>query len=186
MARFLFQQVHSNADIPDDLEDLPECPSRIHVYHSATATFYAPSDPSGVGGMHREHIRATPSWRKGPPRYDCVFVGADPTQRGFRSLMVARVRLFFSFRFLDAHLIMDEARDFSCTLFEWFSTAGDEPDEDTGLWIIEPDLDVHGQRILDVIHVNTIFRSAHLIPAHGYHRVGGNASERNGSVHTAS
>ncbi|PIL30262.1 hypothetical protein GSI_07440 [Ganoderma sinense ZZ0214-1] len=171
MSRFLFQQLYPDTDIPDDLNALPICPSRVHVYHSAAATFYAPSDPSGVGGMHREHIRATPSWRKGPARYDCVLVGADPTQRGFRSLMVARIRLFFSFHYIDSQLVMDEARDFSCALVEWFSAVGEEPDEDTGLWVIEPDLDVNGQRVLDIIHINTIFRSAHLIPIHGTHHI---------------
>ena len=171
VARFLFQQLYPDADVPDDLRDLPPCPSRVLVYHSAAATFYAPSDPSGMGGMHREHIRVTPSWRKGPPRYDCVFVGADPTQRGFHSLLVARIRLLFSFRFIDTQLIMDKARDFSCALVEWFSAASDEPEEDTGMWIVEPDLDADGQRVLDVIHVNSIFCSAHLIPVHGAHYI---------------
>ena len=121
--------------------------------------------------MHRKHIHATPSWRKGPPHYNCVFVGADPTQRGFRSLMVAHVRLFFSFHFIDADLIMDKARNFSCALVEWFSAVANKLDEDTGLWVVEPDLDMNGQHVLDVIHVNTIFHSAHLIPVHGTHPI---------------
>ena len=49
----------------------------IHVYHSASVTFYAPSDPSSIDGMHREQIQATPSWWGGPLQYDCVFMGGD-------------------------------------------------------------------------------------------------------------
>ncbi|KAF9784557.1 hypothetical protein BJ322DRAFT_1006988 [Thelephora terrestris] len=50
---------------------------RVSVFHSATATFRAPSNPSGPGGMYREVIRSTPWWTRGDvsgPRRDCVFV----------------------------------------------------------------------------------------------------------------
>lgn len=53
VSRFLFQQLHPDADTPNDANNLPACPAHVHVYHSAVATFYTPSDPSGVGGMHR-------------------------------------------------------------------------------------------------------------------------------------
>ncbi|KAJ7340841.1 hypothetical protein DFH08DRAFT_704491, partial [Mycena albidolilacea] len=42
--------------------------------HSAVATFYAPSDPSSIRGVCREHIHSTPTWRKHGPRRDCVFM----------------------------------------------------------------------------------------------------------------
>ncbi|KIL61333.1 hypothetical protein M378DRAFT_82595, partial [Amanita muscaria Koide BX008] len=45
----------------------------VYVYPSAVATYCAPSDLSGVGGMFREQIRSTHSWRSGPERRDCVF-----------------------------------------------------------------------------------------------------------------
>ena len=35
---------------------------KIMIYTSAIATFYVPSDISGVGGMHCEHIHAVNSW----------------------------------------------------------------------------------------------------------------------------
>ncbi|KAI1782777.1 hypothetical protein LXA43DRAFT_1137866, partial [Ganoderma leucocontextum] len=171
VSRFIFQQLHPDSDLPEDPNALPACSSRIHIYHSAVATFYAPSDPSGIGGMHREHIRATPSWRKGPPRYDCVFVGADPSQRGFQSLLAARVRLFFSFRLCIPWIDPNVLQDMSCAVVEWFSAVDNEPDEETGLWVVEPDLDIDGARVLDVIDVKTIFRSAHLIPVFGEHPV---------------
>ncbi|KIM70992.1 hypothetical protein PILCRDRAFT_17521 [Piloderma croceum F 1598] len=88
----------SNIDSSDD-DDLPAFNEVISVYNSAVATFYAPSDLSGIGGMHRERIRALSSWRKEGPRYDCIFVNTDPTQNGMRGLEVARVRAFFSFKF---------------------------------------------------------------------------------------
>ncbi|KAI0629758.1 hypothetical protein C8Q77DRAFT_1280491 [Trametes polyzona] len=167
VSRFLFQQDNPDAEVPDDTV-LPTAglrSYRVRVYHSAIATFYAPSDPSGIGGMHREHIRATPSWRKGPPRYDCVFIGKDPHEVGFRSLHAARVRLFFSV-LLPARL--DSAQEWvPCALVEWFSEVGDEPDEDTGLWVVEPDLDASGGRVRDVVHIQTLLRAAHLIPVFG-------------------
>ncbi len=70
---------------------------RVYVYHSASVTFYAPSDPSRVNGMRCEQIQATPSWWGGPPRYDCIFASGDLPRPGFRGLLVGRVRLFFSF-----------------------------------------------------------------------------------------
>ncbi|KAI0364939.1 hypothetical protein BV20DRAFT_1056861 [Pilatotrama ljubarskyi] len=168
LARFLQEQAHLDSDEPSPPDEtLPYPVGRIHVFHSATATFYAPSDPSGIGGMHREHIRATPSWRKGPARYDCVFLGKDPSELGFRSLHVARVRLLFSFRPDPLFSVLDTSEDIPCALVEWFSPVDDEPDGDTGLWEVEPDLDDDGSRILGVVHLETVLRSAHLIPVFG-------------------
>jgi hypothetical protein len=70
---------------------------KIHVRNSAVATFRAPSDISGIYGMCREHIRAVPSWRGGPARYDCVLVNTDPDIEGTCGFEVARVFLFFFF-----------------------------------------------------------------------------------------
>ena len=55
----------------------------------------------------------------------------------------------------------------SCALVEWFLAVDDEPDEETGLWVVEPDLDVDGACVLDVIDARTIFFSVHLIPVFG-------------------
>jgi hypothetical protein len=52
-------------------------------------------------------------------------------------------------------------------MVEWFSTYSDSPCEDTGLWRVEPDYDVIGQRMTSVIHVDTILRAAHLIGVSG-------------------
>ena len=133
---------------------------RVRVHHSAVATYHAPGDPSGVGGMRREHIRATPSWRTGAARYDCVFISKDPTQPGFRGLYAARVRLFLSFKF--------ESKPYECAVVEWYVPVGNEPDEETGMWVVEPEFNDDGSsRPYEVIHIDTIYRSAHLIGYYG-------------------
>ncbi|KAG6898427.1 hypothetical protein C0992_004138 [Termitomyces sp. T32_za158] len=144
-------------DVP--IEDCPSPDGKIRVYPSAIATFHAPSNISGLGGMFRERIRAVSSWHRGPPRYDCVFVEHDRNAQGFRGLHVARVRLFFE--------ITHSQRKYPCALVTWFSPISDEPCPETGLWIVEPDCDYDGKRIMSVIHVDTILRSAHLIGCAG-------------------
>ena len=61
--RFLHFQLQNNVDPSNDnvvLPDLSGLP--FSIFHSATSTFYAPSDLSGLGGMHSECIWSTPSW----------------------------------------------------------------------------------------------------------------------------
>ncbi|KAL0058217.1 hypothetical protein AAF712_015113 [Marasmius tenuissimus] len=163
--RYLFEHIYPNDERRADSLPIDECPPLwsdidVDVFHSVTATFYAPTDPSGIAGMKREVIRATPSWRKGQRRYDCVFVEVDPEADGMRGLNVLRVRLFFSFEY--------RGKDHQCVLVEWFSTLEEEPDEDIGLWLVEPDIDnEHGCRDMQVIGIRTILRAAHLIPVFG-------------------
>lgn len=129
------------------------------MHASAAATFYAPSDISGVGGMRYERIRAVPQWRGGPARYDCVFVETDPSREGMRGLDVARVLLFFQFE--------HDNITYPCALVQWYSRVGDEPNEDTGMWIVEPDLNEDGSFRESIIHLDTILRAAHLIGVYG-------------------
>jgi|ERR1700733_853425 len=161
--RFLFDQLHPNAPLSGDEVNINLCPifnSNIHVFHSALATFYAPSDHSGIGGMHRQRIRATPLWRKSHGgRYDCMFLEKDPTLTGFRGLHVVQVCLFFSFKH-------NQTR-FPCALVQWFTPVGDEPCEVTGMWMVEPDFDHRGQRVTAIVHLDTAVRGAHLLPIYG-------------------
>ncbi len=160
--RFLYEQEHEDLDIPLDdvpLDNCPEFEGRVYVYPSATATYYAPSDISGIGGMHRERIRSTRSWRGGPARFDCVFVEANPDEPGFRGLHAARVLLFFTIQY--------HGLTIPCALVTWFSTFQDRPCEDTGMWMVEPDLDKNGERVQAVIHIDSILRGAHLIGVAG-------------------
>lgn len=161
--KFLYDQLYPNSMIPSE-DVLPdsypqiEDSEKIHVFNSAAATFRAPSDLSNINGMRREHIRATPSWRKSAARYDCVLINSHPELQGARGFEVARVFLFFSFRHCD--------KIYSCTLVQWFSFVGSEPDEDTGLWIVEPEFQDTGDPHLAVIHTDSIYRAVHLIPAY--------------------
>lgn len=111
--------------------------------------------------MRRERIHATPSWRHEGPRYDCVFVETDPTRAGMRGLHAARVLLLFSFK--------RGGIAYPCALVQWFVTVGDSPDNDTGMWIVEPEIDARhrGQKMTSVIHIDTILRAAHLIGVYG-------------------
>ncbi|KAL0059223.1 hypothetical protein AAF712_014031 [Marasmius tenuissimus] len=95
--RFLHEQTTqcSSDDIP--IEALPEILSKINVYHSAVATFRSPSDESGLHGMRKERIRASPSYR-GHPRHDMVAVVTDQSKSGFRGMSAARVLMLFSFK----------------------------------------------------------------------------------------
>jgi hypothetical protein len=108
LRRFLYDQIYPHARIPSSDVSIDACPAfvgKISVFYSASATFRAPSDPSGPRGMQCEYIRATPSWRKGHSRYDCVFVNAQPELPGMRGLQVARVFLFFFHLCIRVHVI---------------------------------------------------------------------------------
>ena len=132
---------------------------KISVYHSATAVFCAPSDPSGIGGLHRETIRCTLRWQTGDivaHRCDCVVMNTGSDEPGMKGSNIARVHLFFSFEVED--------QSFSCALIHEFCRSFDEPDPDNGMWIVEPDLDRDGYRVMSVVHVDSIIRAAHLLP----------------------
>jgi len=163
LCRFLYFLDNPNAD-PDHWplpEDCPEFFGHIRIHHAATATFFAPSDLCGAGGMLREYIRSTPSYR-GHPRYDTVFVITDQSHQdsdGLHGIEVARVRLFFSFTYRDEHFV--------CALVNWFGRDDCVPDSDTGMWVVSPDEDDSGSLIYEVISVRSIARGAHLLPIFG-------------------
>jgi hypothetical protein len=73
-------------------------------------------------------------------------------------LEVARVLTFFS--------IIHEQKPYECALVHWFSCVGNEPDEDMGLWIVSLESNDDGQPNLAIVHVDTIYRAAHLIPVY--------------------
>lgn len=160
-SRFVYEQLHPNVDdistVPSsELPSLQDC--RVRIFRSAVATFFAPSDPCGTGGMHHERIRATPLWRGEYPRYDCVYVATGP-ECGMRGMHVARIRLLFSFVY--------QQKTYRCAFVEWFILSDDEKDPETGMWIVEPEVDNLGHSIRSVIHIDTIICSAHLIPVYG-------------------
>ena len=71
-------------------------------------------------------------------------------------LEVARVRLFFLFALGE--------ETFECALVHEFCKTFTDPDPDNGLWVFEPDYDGDGDRIMSVVHINSIVRAAHLLP----------------------
>ncbi|KAF8266445.1 hypothetical protein EI94DRAFT_1772091 [Lactarius quietus] len=133
--------------------ELPHITSKVYVHTSVRAVFYAPSDLSGIGGLHHERICSTASWYGGPARRDCVFVGNSdlPDAPGMRGLLVAQVHLFFS-------LIHDGIK-YPCALVHWFSLVGDEPCNKTGMWKVTPDF--QGSKHC----LNTILRGTSFLPS---------------------
>ena len=162
--RFLFDQLEPNAPVAGDVVDLDECPyfspqSRISTYRHAIATFYAPSELAGPSGMHREIIRSNPSWFGGKPRYDTILIDTDSDTPGLDGMTVARALAFVSFT--NANVKYD------CVVVEWFETDGDAPDASTGMWIVQPELDEAGERVVGLVHVDSIIRACHLIGVYG-------------------
>ncbi|KAG2095439.1 uncharacterized protein F5147DRAFT_747730 [Suillus discolor] len=121
---FLFSQLNpDDTRNPEDIPavNLPRHKGKLQVFNSAAATFYAPSDPSGMRGLE-----------------------------------VARVICFFSF--------FHRWEVYPCALVQWFEKIGDCPNEDTGMWMVTPSFHEDGSRNLAVIHIETVFHAAHLIP----------------------
>ena len=142
----------------DSVDNLLPINVKISVFHSAIAKFHAPSDPSGTHGMRRERIRSTPSWRGRGPRRDCAFVGEEraPGMRGMTGMAIVRVLLFFSFEYGGVN--------YPCALVEWFKKVQHDPI--TGMWVVRPDTTC-GRRKQSVVHLDTFYRGAHLIPVYG-------------------
>ncbi|KIJ17530.1 hypothetical protein PAXINDRAFT_72399, partial [Paxillus involutus ATCC 200175] len=162
VACFLYDQRNPDAEVSGADVDISKCPRFLgkgYSYSSALATFYAPSDLCGVGGMYCQHIHARPSWRGGHKRYDCVFAEKDPTLLGFQGLYVAQVFLLFSFQFRNT--------TYPCALVHWFSPIGNEPCPNTGMWMVEPEFEENGNPAFSVIHLDSVMRPAHLIGIYG-------------------
>ena len=126
--QFIYDQQHPDDVSNASISDLPKFYSKITIYPSAVATFHAPSDISGIGGMHRKCIRALKSWRNGAGRYDTIFVNTDSSADSMRGLNVACVWLFFSFSHYGV--------EYPYALVRWFSRVGDSPDDHTSMWIV--------------------------------------------------
>ncbi|PBK68348.1 hypothetical protein ARMSODRAFT_988806 [Armillaria solidipes] len=148
LQRFLYDQLRQE-DEPSadevDIDDCPEISSKIYVYHSAIASFYAPSDISGIRGMQRECICSTPSWY-GHPRRDCAFVMEDESM------------MFLSFEHRETV--------YPCALVHWFKKTSRSPDRKTGMWVVQPERR-YTWPVLSVIHLDTLLHGVHLMPVFG-------------------
>ncbi|KAI9449318.1 hypothetical protein BJY52DRAFT_1206403 [Lactarius psammicola] len=139
----------ANNDTPDSLSKLLQFHGRVRVHHLAVATFFAPSDLCGTGGMLQEWIRSTPSWYD-HPCHDTVYVVLDDTLPGMEGIVIARVYLFFSFQY--------KRVDYACAFVNWLVRDDDEPDLDTG---------ASQEASVPVIDVRTIACATHLLPIFG-------------------
>ncbi|KIK20373.1 hypothetical protein PISMIDRAFT_105881, partial [Pisolithus microcarpus 441] len=138
------------------LSIVPPFTGCLKIFHSATTTFIAPSDPSRIGSMQHEHIHAIPLWHQGPAWYDCIFMSMDNMREGMLSMDVAQVHCFFS-------LIHTNGQMFQCALVHWFDHIADEPDELTGIWMVAPSFLEDGSPHHAVIHIDSIIHSMHLL-----------------------
>ena len=64
--------------------------------------------------MRRERIHAVSSWRRGPPRYNCVLVVTDQSNETMDGMEIAQVRLLFSFKH-------SNGKTYECALIDWYS-----------------------------------------------------------------
>lgn len=164
VGHFLYNQHNPNASIQAadivDVSVLPVIEGRVDVFNSAVATFRTPSDICGVNAMQRQRIHSCRSWYNGPARHDCVFAEKDPSLPGFQGLYVAQVILFFSITYC--------GQLYPCALVRWFAPISNEPCKSTGMWMVEPELDDDSsERLVSVIHLDSIMRAAHLIGVYG-------------------
>ncbi|KAF8487903.1 hypothetical protein F5888DRAFT_1796499 [Russula emetica] len=163
LCRFLYDQLNPNTAISANDVPLEHCPvfvGRVHVFHSAVARFFVPSDLCGAGGMYQERIRCNPSWRDEYARYDTVFIQTGPDVGGMKGMVIGRVHLFFSFT--------SGGSCYPCALVEWL-TPKDNVDKDTRMWVVTPEFErgIRGRCTLAIIHLDCIARAAHLIPVFG-------------------
>ena len=131
----------------------------ISVFHSETAIFCVPSNPSGIGGLYQKTIQCTPWWKIGDiiaHQQDCVILNTGSDAPGMRGLDIMRSICFFLFE------VGDEV--FSCTLVHYFCKFFDDPDPNNSMWIIEPDFNASRYQVMLVIHVDSIVHGAHLLP----------------------
>lgn len=158
--QFLFILDHPDQPSPSAIDDCPQFQGEIKVYHSAVASFYAPSDCCGVGGMCCEQIRSTPSFH-GHPCHNTVLIILDDTKPGMEGREIGQV-LFFSFSYC--------CKSYSCVLINWY-IYDDEPDANTGMWTVQLECDQRGTPTVQVVQLETIAYGAHLLPIYGKKRV---------------
>ena len=166
--RFLYDQAHASDPAPDpgdddapvdsssvDLSECPQLHGKIAVHCVAHATFYAPTELSGTSGMHRELIRANPSWR-GHPRFDTVLINTDAEEIGMRGMAVGRV--------MGLMAIPHDGARYPCALIDWFEKLSDVPSDVTGMYEIQPELNEFVRQVSSIVHLDTIFRAVNLSP----------------------
>jgi hypothetical protein len=86
-----------------------------------------------------------------------VFVILDEDKCGMDGMVIARVLLFFSFKYW--------WHDYSCAFVNWFVITDENPDTDTGMWTVQLEHNELGEcPTFQVIDINSIAQGAHLLP----------------------
>ena len=143
----------------DTLHEYEITVSGVWLFHSMTLQYNSTKDIEGNrGGKHKEIIRANPYYR-GHGRFDCALIETNPEEPGMSGLDMVQVMLLFSVRV--------GARKIPMALVQWFRKVSGSPDKDTGMWIVEREYDEDGFLHCSVVHLNSIFRSVHLVPVFG-------------------
>lgn len=88
-----------------------------------------------------------------------MLVQAGDEDEVMGGLLVARVVEFIQFK--------HDRTEFPSALVEWLLPTGNAPDPVSGMWIVEPEVDEAGRRTLDIISLDSVFRSCHLIGVTG-------------------
>ena len=76
---------------------------------------------------------------------------------------IACVFCFFSFIY--------KGVTYPCAVMRWFDKVEKEPDELTGMWIVRPATLPNHNPSYAIIHIDSIYRAAHLIPVYGTHPI---------------
>ena len=84
-----------------------------------------------------------------------MFVKVDAELDGMLGMAIGHTLLFFSFKF--------RGHKYSCALVHWL-TPLDQPDEDTGMWVVQPEFEGNGRCTLSIIHLDCVVRAVHLLP----------------------
>lgn len=71
-------------------------------------------------------------------------------------LDIAHDLCFFSFKYLGT--------SYPCAVIHWFDRVGDDPDPDTGMWVVHTGYHSCNLCNIAVIHIDAIYCAAHLIP----------------------
>ena len=109
--------------------------------------------------MRYECIRSISPWRDGLPQQDCVFMEHNSSIEGFGGLFVGQVKAFIK--------IKHKGISYPCAVMSTFSPIADSPCPDTGMWIVECNLDKNGEKLMMAIHLDSIIHGAHLIGVSG-------------------
>ena len=95
-------------------------------------------------------------------------MNSRPELEGMHGLDIVRVLLLFPFLF--------NGMTYPCAFVCWFSIIDEERDEDSGMWMVQPAVTEDRLPEVSIIHLDCIFRVAHLLPIYGDTQIPDNVS----------